>query len=142
MPDRPDFKPTRRTALTGVVTVGLGVPLLAGCGGDGGDAAAETTTAAPGTTVAATADIEVGGGTIFADQQLVVTQPTAGDFRGFSSICTHQSCPVTSIADGLIKCTCHNSEFSITDGSPQSGPATEPLPEVALTVESDQITVA
>lgn len=143
MPARPDFKPTRRTALAGVATVGLGIPLLAACGGDGGgDAVAETTTAAAGTTVAATADIEIGGGTIFPEQQLVVTQPTEGDFRGFSSICTHQSCPVTSVTDGMIECTCHGSSFSITDGSPRGGPATEPLPEVALTVEGDQVTVA
>jgi len=140
MPDRPDFKPTRRTALTGVAGVGLGVPLLAACGSD--EPSAEPAPAAAGAAVASTADIEVGGGMIFADQSLVVTQPTAGEFKGFSSICTHQGCPVTSISDGAIECTCHGSAFSITDGSPQSGPAEEPLTEVALTVEGDQITVA
>lgn len=140
MTDRPVFKPTRRTALTGVAGVGIGLPLLAACGGD--DAATEATPPAAGTVVASTADIEVGGGAIFADQELVITQPTEGDFRGFSSICTHQGCPVTSVSDGMIECTCHSSAFSITDGSPQSGPAETPLTEVPLTVEGDQITVA
>jgi nitrite reductase/ring-hydroxylating ferredoxin subunit len=144
MSEHHTFRPTRRSALTGVATVGLGVPLLAACGGgdSAGAAGSAGSAPAPGTAVAATGDIEVGGGTIFADESLVITQPTAGEFKGFSSICTHQGCPVTKVADGLIDCTCHGSKFSITDGAPQEGPATEPLATVALTVTGDQITVA
>ena len=72
----------------------------------------------------------------------MVTQPSEGQFKAFSAICTHQGCPVDGIVDGQIHCPCHQSMFSIEDGSPQSGPATTALPEVAITVRGDQITLA
>ena len=78
--------------------------------------------------LARTSDIPVGGGEIFADQGVVVTQPTAGEFKAFGPICTHQGCPVTNVDGGTINCTCHNSRFSIEDGSVKAGPATKPLP--------------
>ncbi|CAM5603163.1 Rieske (2Fe-2S) protein [Streptomyces griseomycini] len=109
----------------------------AGSGGsDGGD------DAAGGAPLAATADIPEGGGKVFADRKVVVTQPTAGEFKAFSATCTHQGCAVKSVADGVINCPCHNSNFSITDGSVKSGPATEPLPSVQITVSGDSITLA
>jgi Rieske Fe-S protein len=49
---------------------------------------------------------------------------------------------VKSIADGVINCPCHNSNFSISDGSVKSGPATKPLPAVEITVSGDSITLA
>lgn len=150
----PTEKFTRRHALTGAATVGLGLPLLAACG-DGGTTPSDTPGDAGSSSGGAsspdgggasglttTADVPVGGGTIFADDEVVVTQPTEGEFKGFSVTCTHQGCPVTSISDGLIQCTCHGSAFSIEDGSPQSGPASAPLAEVELVVEGDQISLA
>ena len=67
--------------------------------------------------LASTADIEVGGGTIFADEQVVVTQPSEGEFKAFTTTCTHQGCQVESVSDGSINCPCHGSSFSIEDGS-------------------------
>ncbi|MGI8459900.1 MAG: Rieske (2Fe-2S) protein [Propionibacteriaceae bacterium] len=78
-----------------------------------------------GTKVAASA-VPVGGGTVLPTAY-VVTQPTAGDYKAFTNICTHQGCPVASVTDGQIVCNCHGSHFSITDGSPVSGPAQTPL---------------
>jgi Rieske Fe-S protein len=49
---------------------------------------------------------------------------------------------VKSIADGVINCPCHNSNFSVTDGSVKSGPAKKPLPEMQITVSGDSITLA
>src|SRR5204863_412517 len=82
-----------------------------------------------------TSDIEVGGGKIYGGQHLVVTQPTAGEFKAFDSTCTHQGCTVGDVSDGTIHCPCHNSRFSIEDGSPVSGPATRPLVEKKITVD-------
>nr|WP_246400893.1 Rieske (2Fe-2S) protein [Jiangella mangrovi] len=85
---------------------------------------------------------------ILADQGVVITQPTAGDFRGFSSVCTHQGCTVTSVGDGTIDCACHGSRFSIEDGSVVQAAAglspddQDPLPEVAVSVDGDQISIA
>ena len=88
-----------------------------------------------------TADIPVGGGTILADVQAVVTQPTAGEFKAFSSICTHQSCPVAEVTD-TINCNCHGSKFSITDGSVLNPPATQALAPRQVSVAGDDLTVA
>jgi Rieske Fe-S protein len=135
---------TRRHALTGAAVVGVGLPLLAACGDDGstatdGGSAPDT---AAGEAIGPTSDVPVGGGKIYADQKLVVTQPTAGEFKAFTSICTHQGCPVTSVEGGTINCTCHGSKFSIEDGSVQGGPAPSPLGEVAVTVKNNEITTA
>lgn len=92
--------------------------------------------------LAKTSDIEVGGGTIFEAQQVVVTQPTAGQFEAFSTTCTHQGCAVTTVAGGEIGCPCHGSKFSITDGSPLAGPAPRPLAARAITVTGEDITLA
>src|SRR5688572_1241862 len=92
----------RRQALAGAATVGIGLPVLAACGG--GDDSATDTGDAPsggsgGGALTSTGDIEVGGGTIFPDQQVVVTQPAAGEFKCFTAVCTHQACIVSSVAD-------------------------------------------
>ena len=85
------------------------------------------------------ASVPVGGGVIVTEGEIVVTQPTEGEFKGFTSICTHQQCPVTSVEDGVIACNCHGSQFSITDGSVVRGPATEPLASKPVTVSGDEI---
>ncbi|MEU1388921.1 MULTISPECIES: Rieske (2Fe-2S) protein [unclassified Nonomuraea] len=95
-----------------------------------------------GGALAKTADIPVGGGTIFKDQKIVVTQPTAGEFKAFSAICTHKGCPVGSVADGAIVCPCHGSKFNIADGSVTDGPADKSLAAQQIKVEGDQITLA
>jgi nitrite reductase/ring-hydroxylating ferredoxin subunit len=85
-------------------------------------------------TLSPVAQIPVGGGKIFADQQVVVTQPTAGDIRCFSAVCTHLGCIVGQIAGGTIDCPCHGSQFRITDGGVARGPATRPLAAKRITV--------
>ena len=84
----------------------------------------------------------MGGGTIFADEQVVITQPSEGEFKAFVTTCTHQGCQVESVSDGHINCPCHGSRFTIEDGSPDGDPASSPLEEVAISVEGDQIILA
>ena len=131
---------TRRRALTGAAGLGLGLPLLAACGsGSGADAGSGASSPAASGALGPASAVPVGGGRIYAEAKVVVTQPTKGDFRGFSAICTHQGCPVTSIEGGTINCTCHGSKFSIEDGSVQAGPATRPLGEVPVTVTGGRL---
>ena len=86
------------------------------------------------------ADIPVGSGKIFPDAQTVITQPKEGEFKAFSSICTHQACPVATVTD-TINCDCHGSKYSITDGSVVNPPAPNPLPAKTIKVEGDTLTV-
>nr|WP_218855396.1 Rieske (2Fe-2S) protein [Nocardioides daedukensis] len=129
---------SRRRALGGAAVVGVGVPLLAACGGGSSDKPAAPDA---GTVLAKTSDIEVGGGLILDEEKIVITQPTAGEFKAFSATCTHQGCLVTGVST-TIDCSCHNSAFAIADGSVAGGPAPEGLPEIAITVKGGQITAA
>ena len=136
---RPDHALTRRSLLA---TAGLAAAALGGlgaCGRPGSDAPDAAGSAGPVTTP--TSAIAVGSGTIFSAGQAVVTQPTAGEFKAFSSICTHARCPVSNVTD-TINCSCHGSKFSITDGSVVTGPATQPLPARTVTVSGDSVSVA
>jgi Rieske Fe-S protein len=124
---------TALVALTGCAVYGNSGPPPApppggGAGGGGGDAG-----------VAKVSDIPVGGGRIISDQQIVVTQPTAGTFACFGAVCTHQGCLVTDVSGGTINCACHGSRFSIADGSVAAGPAPSPLPAVGISVDGDTI---
>jgi Rieske Fe-S protein len=83
--------------------------------------------------------VPVGGGKVYASRQVVVTQPTPGDFRGFRAVCTHRACLVNSVENGTINCPCHGSRFAITDGAVRQGPATKPLEPRTITVDIDQI---
>ncbi len=92
--------------------------------------------------LATVSDIPVGGGSIFAAEKVVVTQPEAGTIVAFSTTCTHQGCTVSTVADGTINCPCHGSKFRIADGAVAGGPAKKPLPPVAVDVTGDTITLA
>jgi Rieske Fe-S protein len=148
---------SRRSVVAGVGGVAA-VGLLTACGGGGSTATAPApATVAPAPAdppaasvgassaadaLATTSSIPVGGGTVFADKDVVDTQPTAGDYKAVSATCTHQGCKVKSVADGVIVCPCHGSKFAIADGSVTAGPAKTPLPEKSVSVEGDSIVLA
>jgi Rieske Fe-S protein len=117
-------------------------PVPAGSEGtEGGSTGAGTGSGtAGGTVLVAASKVAVGGGVILDD--LVVTQPSEGTFKAFSKLCTHQGCPVSKIQEGQIKCTCHNSDFSIETGEPTKGPAQKPLTETPVTLDGDNIVTA
>jgi Rieske Fe-S protein len=146
---------TRRVLLAGA-GAGLAVG-LAGCATYGQVAAPPPAPAAPsgnapaddpsgaagggaqGAVLAQASDIPVGGGRVFAERQVVVTQPQAGTFKAFSAICTHQGCTVAEVKGGTINCPCHGSRFRIADGGVANGPAASPLPPVDVKLDGDAI---
>ncbi|HTR93644.1 MAG TPA: Rieske (2Fe-2S) protein [Trebonia sp.] len=154
---------TRRGVLAGVGLVGLAGAITA-CGGGASSSQAEgagtTQAASSGTQAAAssasaggssasasgaagalatTSQIPVGSGMIFTSQQVVVTQPTSGEFKAFSAVCTHMGCIVNQISDGTIDCPCHGSQYSIKTGDVVGGPAPKPLPAKQIKVSGDSI---
>jgi len=156
---------SRRRALTGAASLGLSLPVLAACGDDEPERATDpsspsdsdtpesTEPTAPdsepsdkpsgegGAGIAATTEVPVGGGLVLAKKKLVITQPTKGDFKGFTAVCTHQGCLVNQVTD-TINCPCHGSMYSIEDGSVVGGPAPSPLAEQQLNIQGDSIDLA
>jgi len=147
-----------RRAFGGAALLGVTAPILVACGedepstssgstpdssesseGSPSDDATDGGGAAGAAGLVAAADVPVGGGVVIKDEELVVTQPSEGTFKGFSAICTHQGCLVTDVSDGQINCNCHGSAFSAEDGSVVNGPATSPLSEVQVSVKGGQV---
>ncbi|MGH3346764.1 MAG: Rieske (2Fe-2S) protein [Nocardioides sp.] len=153
--DGPTHGLGRRHAIAGVAGLGVAAPVLVACGSEESPGTTPSQASDPtsqgggggggnggGDALTTAAEVPVGGGTIFADEKVVVTQPTEGDFKAFTAVCTHQGCLVGQVAEGTIQCPCHGSEFSIEDGSVSTGPATSPLQEVGIAVDGDSISLA
>jgi Rieske Fe-S protein len=100
-----------------------------------------STAKAPEGPSVATSKVPVGSGVILENANYVVTQPSKGKYKAFSKICTHQGCPVASVANGVIHCNCHGSEYSIKDGSVTNPPAPKPLAEAKTAVFEGKIYV-
>jgi Rieske Fe-S protein len=143
-----DGQLARRTVLRGAALGGVSVTALVACGSDDDDTSSsdgdDTSNGGDGgdggnggdgggEALGPTSEIPVGGGAIYADQEVVVTQPTAGEFVGFSAICKHQGCVVAEVSGGSINCGCHGSRYDIETGEPVEGPnGTDPSTITAL----------
>jgi Rieske Fe-S protein len=155
---------SRRTVL-GLTVAGAAGLFTAACGGGGSTGTAsgsDTTPSAAGSStgaggsasLVATSDVPVGGGVFIKDGKIVahpgeteqltavVTQPTAGTFKAFTTTCTHQHCTVGEIKGGKILCPCHGSSYSIKDGSVTGGPAPSALTAIPIKVDGGKITEA
>jgi Rieske Fe-S protein len=129
---------TRRTMLAGAAAVGVTTALVA-CSAEGnGSTGTGTQADAPATVKAA--QVPVGGAAIVGD--VVVSQPTAGSFKAFSAVCTHQGCLVSAVRGTQVLCACHGSVFSATDGSVINGPANRALSARTVTVSGDSLSIS
>lgn len=142
----PGREATRRAALAGAGFAGLAATLAA-CGGGSSSSSGSTSGSGQAgnsgnAALASTSEIPVGGGKVFSAEKVVVTQPTAGEFKAFSAVCTHMQCLVDKVASGTIDCPCHGSEFSVKNGSVVSGPAPSPLPAQAIKLTGGKIKLA
>jgi Rieske Fe-S protein len=154
-PTSADRRTVLRATALGVAAAGVGVTAAAcsstnseaqGSNAQPASAAAATTGStgssggsSSGTTVA-TSKVPVDGGFIDSSAKVVVTQPTAGTYKAFTAVCTHQGCTVSTVSNNVIQCPCHGSEFSAKDGSVVNGPATSPLAAVSVKVSGSTIT--
>jgi len=137
---------SRRDSLLAAGVVVAGAATLGACGADEAVGAAASSAASAAASAASgaikAAEIPVGGGRVFEALKVVVTQPTSGDFKAFSAVCTHQACTVAEVADGVITCPCHGSQFDIATGEVRKGPATKALPPKSVSLGTDGLTVS
>lgn len=91
----------------------------------------------------AVADVPVGGSATVTDpgsgDAVYIVQPKAGQYCGFSSICTHAGCGVNPPKNGKLSCPCHGSVFDAATGAVLNGPATKPLPKYTVTKDGDRL---
>jgi len=141
--------PITRQRFLGGVGVGGAALVLTACstygeessgdaGSDSGAGATSDSGSGPAqpAVLATTADVPEGSGIIVDDT--VLTQPNAGEFKGFSNICTHSGCTLNSVTDKTINCPCHGSKFNL-DGTVAQGPASTPLEDKPIVVQGDSI---
>ena len=66
-------------------------------------------------------------------------------FFAYSRVCTHAGCAVSQYEDQsqALLCPCHQSTFDLRDGGrPAAGPASRPLPQLALAIDAGGFLVA
>lgn len=137
----------RRQMVCGIAGAGLIATALAACSDDdsSSDSAKKTEKPSSGAKLAQTVDVPEGSGVVVMSPEgapIVIVQPTAGQFKAFSAVCTHQGTTVDAPQDGVITCPNHGSQFALEDGAVERGPATRPLPAVAITVQGSDIVAA
>lgn len=127
----------RATLITGAVASGA---LLASCAeGDSNVTAPEGTVevgSASAVAVGKAARLTHGSTTV------IVSQPSAGEYKAFSTVCTHQGCQVQVQDSNRIVCPCHGSEFAVADGSVVHGPAESPLASYPVQVKGGKLFVS
>lgn len=147
----PAINLNRRTALTALSATA--VTTLAACASDPQLAqttppsASVETEAADKTgeqvVIGKTSDVPVGGGSKFTvgEFTILITQPSAGDFKAFDATCTHAGCIVNGIIDNEIACGCHGARYAIDSGMVLAGPAKSALGKFAVEVAGEDLVV-
>ena len=127
----------RATLITGAVASGA---LLASC------AEGDSNVIAPEGTVEVGSASAVGVGKAarltHGSTTVIVSQPSSGEYKAFSTVCTHQGCQVQVQDSNRIVCPCHGSEFAVADGSVVHGPAESPLASYPVQVKGGKIFVS
>ncbi|SDO97500.1 Rieske Fe-S protein [Nakamurella panacisegetis] len=147
--------PNRREVLL-AAGLGAGALALAACGSSSTPAASTSTTATSATSAAAgsaggaapggnalvaVSKVPVGGAVAATDangKPIVVAQPSAGKVVAFSAICTHMGCTV-AVAGTELDCPCHGSKYNALTGAVVNGPASKPLPSVAVEISGGNV---
>jgi nitrite reductase/ring-hydroxylating ferredoxin subunit len=94
--------------------------------------------------IAAIADIPVGGVASFnfpgPHDACLLIRDRPDSFLAYSAQCTHLSCAVLpDVANGTLRCPCHNGLFDLTTGRPLAGPPRRPLPRIHIETKDGNI---
>ncbi len=74
-------------------------------------------------------------------QSIFVTQPSAGVFRAFNALCTHQGGIVNRVSGSNMICPSHGARFDSNTGNPAGGPARRALAKIKITVSGNDLKV-
>ncbi|MFI9049873.1 Rieske (2Fe-2S) protein [Streptomyces sp. NPDC053427] len=129
--------PARRTVLRGAALAGVACFGAAACG------AGEESGTRPGSDAAVelgpASDVPVGGAKLYGKQRMLVSQPAKGEFKCFSTVCTHMGAILNKIEKDQAVCPLHGSHFEVATGKVAEGPATRPLEEVPVKVKDGKL---
>ena len=102
-----------------------------------------TTSSAPppeGTAIGPATAVPVGRAAEFRDpydgRPAYAVQPTTGQFKCFSAVCTHAGCTVDFAGSSFV-CPCHGAEFDAASGAVLGGPTSQPLAEIPVALGPD-----
>lgn len=137
----------RREVLKGAAAL-AGGGALAACGGgdDGADAPSSAPSSEAGKTVAALADVPVGGALAaeVGGAKVLLVRTSETDVSGFSAVCPHQGCTVAPASESegaALACPCHGSRFDLS-GAVTQGPAARGLTPFPVTVVDGDVVTA
>jgi len=71
---------------------------------------------------------------------MLIIRTSESSVTVLSRRCTHQSCTIPNLQNGISSCPCHGSQFNAS-GSVVNGPATQRLTEYSAILEGNLITV-
>jgi Rieske Fe-S protein len=117
-----------------------GIAALAGCGQGAGSGSPASSQAA-GKPLGALNAVPVGGAkaiTLPDGSPAVLARPSPTTAVCFSAICTHAGCTVRP-SGAQLDCPCHGSRFDALTGKVLAGPATQPLPRIAVRVSAGNV---
>ncbi|MFF4698771.1 Rieske (2Fe-2S) protein [Streptomyces chattanoogensis] len=129
--------PDRRTVLRGAALAGA-VCFAAACGTGQQKPGTRPASDAP-TELGPASEVPVGGARLYAEQRLLVSQPVKGEFKCFSTVCTHMGAVLNKIEKKQGVCPQHGSRFEVATGKVVQGPATRPLEEVPVRVKNGKL---
>ena len=96
-------------------------------------------------TVARTADIEPGELAAFdVDGVRIAVANADGRFFAIDDACTHEQCSLTeegTLEGTVVTCTCHGSQFDVTNGQVLAPPAVDPVRSYPLRIERDALVI-
>jgi len=153
--EKKDISRRRFIHLGTIVGLGsVGASMAASCGVDIGSSEtqgsptpdADAPKVGKGKAIAKESELAPGSAIPFTNaqtgQQAMLMHLESGEFAAYSAVCTHQGCTVAH-QNGKLACPCHGSVFDPTEGAAvETGPATQPLPEVKLDVRDGKVFLA
>jgi nitrite reductase/ring-hydroxylating ferredoxin subunit len=94
--------------------------------------------------IAAVGDVPIGSAVVFEypgpNDRCLLIRTAPRTFLAYSQICTHLSCAVVPIvAEGVLKCPCHEGYFDLQTGRNIAGPPPRPLPKIEIEIAQDEI---